>query len=111
MEEYTLNQYQEFVKTMSIYPTDKGKEYTMLGLASEVGEVCSKYKKILRDKQGIIDETDKKAIIDELGDCLFYLTAICNEFNISIVELMRKNVKKLTDRKARNVIKGSGDNR
>ena len=50
----------------------------VLGLGGESGEVLEKFKKILRDQKGEITEVDKQAIIKELGDILWYVTAVAH---------------------------------
>ena len=47
----------------------------------------------------------------ELGDVLWYVANLCSDLEISMEEVAIKNIEKLQDRKERNVIHGSGDNR
>ena len=65
----------------------------MIGLMNEAGEVGGAYKKEIRDN---VDNTD--LIIDEMGDVLWYLTRLCDVYNIKISELMINNIDKLTQR-------------
>jgi NTP pyrophosphatase (non-canonical NTP hydrolase) len=51
------------------------------------------------------------AIADEIGDVLWYMAALCKDLDISLESIANKNIVKLLDRRARNVIQGSGDNR
>lgn len=83
----------------------------MLGLAGESGEVADKIKKIHRNKQGVMTEDDKKEITKELGDVLWYLSAIAHYLDIPLELVAEKNLGKLFDRKARGVINSTGDNR
>ena len=101
-----LDAYQLFTRSTAIYPKDKADFYLALGLASEAGEVAGKFKKHIRD--GVLD---LDAVFSELGDVLWYLTRICDEYGLTLEELAEKNYNKLTDRQQRNVISGSGDNR
>jgi len=86
-------------------------DYPSHGLTEEAGEVAGKFAKIIRDKGGAISNEDKLAISKELGDCLWMIAEICSVLDLSLSEVMELNIKKLEDRKARNVISGSGDNR
>ena len=83
--------------------------YPVLGLSNESGEVAGKFKKLFRDKNGIVDDEFKKIITGELGDVLWYLSEICSQLNISLDDIANHNIEKLFDRKNRNVIKGDGD--
>ena len=83
----------------------------ILGLPGEAGEVTDKFKKIVRDKAGKISDEDKKAIVKELGDVLWYLAGIARYLDIPLSEVARVNVEKLEDRLARNVLHGEGDER
>jgi NTP pyrophosphatase (non-canonical NTP hydrolase) len=78
-----------------------------LGLVGEAGEVAEKVKKYLRDNTKV----SQKEIVKELGDILFYTTALANYFYSNLPEVMETNMDKLNDRVKRGVIKGSGDNR
>lgn len=51
------------------------------------------------------------AIVKEIGDGLWYLSAICNELGISLKEAAVVNLHKLRDRQLRDVQRGSGDSR
>lgn len=99
--------YEDHIETFVIYPQNKAIEYLALGLASEVGEVCDKLKKSMRDGY----ELDKAATCLELGDVLFYLVQLNKALGSNITELMINNINKLESRKNRGVLKGSGDNR
>lgn len=105
------NEYQEWSEKTAIYPKDAGLAYVILGLMSEAGEVAGKYKKCIRDDNGILSEERKNQMIDETGDILWYLARLSQELNTTLEEVMQRNHDKLEDRLARNVIKGSGDNR
>jgi NTP pyrophosphatase (non-canonical NTP hydrolase) len=50
-------------------------------------------------------------IIKEIGDVLWYLSAACNELNISLSEAALTNLEKLCDRSERDALRGSGDER
>lgn len=83
----------------------------VLGLAGESGEVLEKFKKLVRDKQGIMTPEDKDEIIKELGDILWYINAAAHLLDSSLEEVARRNNAKLMSRKNRGELAGSGDNR
>lgn len=83
----------------------------ILGLVGEAGEVAEKFKKIVRDKQGVINDEDKKETAKELGDVLWYVAVIADYLNVSLEEVATANLDKLSSRKARGTQHGSGDNR
>lgn len=89
--------------------------YPVIGLLGEAGEVADKVKKLIRDKGykpgDIIDHKDKEAIMLELGDVLWYVSEIANNLDITLEEVGRRNLQKLTSRKERDMIHGSGDYR
>ena len=83
----------------------------ILGITGEAGETADKFKKIIRDKDGKMSAEDKKAIIKELGDVLWYVAGIARYLDTPLSEVAEVNVQKLEDRKARNTLHGEGDNR
>lgn len=106
-----FNEYQQQAFSTAMYP-DKGKNpyYPALGLG-EAGEVQGKVKKIMRDDGGVITDSKREAIKDELGDVLWYVAVLAIEMDLTLQEIADNNVKKLADRKERGVITGSGDYR
>ena len=85
--------------------------YPTLGLVGEAGEVAEKVKKVIRDKNGIFDSESKLSIKKELGDVLWYISNLCNEFNFELEEVALQNLEKLNLRAAKGKISGSGDDR
>lgn len=106
-EVLNFNEYQELAKTTAIYKQEAKIFYPALGLAGEVGEVCEKVKKHVRDGR----ELDKEDLKKELGDVLWYLSALASDLGISLNDVAVTNYNKLKSRMERNVIHGSGDNR
>lgn len=107
-----LEEYQKLSKQTAFYPKEiKPFIYIALGLAGESGEVVEKVKHVLRDKEGIINEEDKKGIANELGDLLWYMTQLASELDLSLEEIASMNIEKLFSRKERGTLKGRGDNR
>lgn len=85
--------------------------YVALGIAGEAGEFADKVKKILRDDASVISLEAAKALIAELGDVLWYVSRAATELGVPLSLVAEGNVKKLYDRRDRNVLGGSGDNR
>ncbi len=109
-----FNDYQEKCRTTAFYAhKNKGYEiiYPAIGLSGETGEVAEKVKKLLRDKEGIVDDEFVMAIEKELGDVLWYIAALCTDLNLKMEDVAKKNIEKLFDRKKRNVLHGDGDER
>ena len=84
-----------------------------LGLAGETGEVLEKIKKMIRDKNGVFHPTpeDIAELKKELGDVLWYLSALAFYNGISLEDIATTNLEKLASRQRRDKIHGSGDNR
>lgn len=78
-----------------------------LGLVGEAGEVAEKIKKMLRDSSKFTSED----ILKELGDVVFYATALANYYDGNLGSILGLNVQKLDSRELRGTIQGSGDNR
>lgn len=108
----TFDEYQKRARTTAQYSTTvPAWIYLTLGLASESGEVADKFKKIIRNKDSVFSEGDKNEIKKELGDVLWYVSQIAEELGFTFEAVAEANLAKLADRKVRDVIKSTGDNR
>lgn len=107
-----LNEYQELVRKTSIYPElDRNLMYPVLGLCGETGEIANKVKKTIRDNGGILTQTMRQDLIDELGDVLWYVANVASELKTDLNAVAQFNLDKLHDREKRGVLSGSGDKR
>ena len=84
--------------------------YALLNLAGEVGEVTSLAAKFIRDGDQY-PEDYRKSMKKELGDVLWYISALARDLDIDLDTIAQMNLQKLKDRQERNQIQGSGDNR
>lgn len=107
-----LNQYQKKALKFAVYP-DIGcnLNYTVVGLCGEAGEVANKFGKVIRDHDGKISEEMRESLMDEAGDCLWFLSMICTELGYNLDDIAKRNLDKLRSRNKRSVISGSGDHR
>lgn len=114
----TFKKYQE--RTLDTLITDKTKDLLKndkalliarlaLGVAGEGGEVAEKVKKYLRgDSAKVFLKADLKK---EIGDVLWYCSALAYVMDLDLGEIASNNLIKLKKRKEKNKIQGSGDNR
>ena len=106
-----LDMYQKVALTTAIYPREQAIIYPTLGLTGEAGEVANKVKKIIRDGSDSKDEKLVSEIKAEIGDCLWYIAVLANDFDIKLSDIASTNLEKLANRKKNNTIHGSGDTR
>lgn len=107
-----FQEYQDFAVVSAIYNPDKYSIiYPAIGLGNEAGEVLGKVKKVLRDNEGNFTKEWSEKIVDEMGDVLWYMAALARDLGVTLEDVAKANIAKLSDRRARNVIGGSGDNR
>ena len=108
-------------------PEAENFSYMMLNLVGEVGEFAGKVAKAIRKgqvkmktngnpcpvisakMQDVIDYND--ALQKEAGDILWQLSGLCSVMGWRLEEIAQQNLDKLADRKSRQVIDGSGDDR
>lgn len=102
-----LNDYQDRAIAFAVFPTAYSLVYPALALSEECGELNGKIAKAFRDGTDFPTDSIKK----ELGDILWQWNALVSYFGWTASEIAEQNLQKLTDRAARNTIRGSGDNR
>ena len=112
IKDMSFSQFQAAALSSAIYP-NRGSNfiYPALGLAGEAGEVCEKIKKVIRDKGGQWSDEDKEAVAKEIGDVLWYAAALADELDLDLQDIAEVLIRKLTSRKQRGKLRGSGDNR
>lgn len=103
----TFNDYQLTAESTAVYPDQHQIVYPALGLVGEAGEVAEKVKKWLRGDR----ELDREALLKELGDVLWYLSALSADLGYTLEEVAHANTQKLLDRQSKGTLKGDGDNR
>lgn len=128
-----FDRYQEFTKTTAVFPGHGvigfySAAYLTFGLTGEAGEVAEKLKKRYRlggpnaflpgsvvryEKTGEEEtyEQFRESVNKELGDVLWYVAGLADAFGLKLSDVAGGNTEKLSSRKVRGVLKGSGDNR
>ena len=107
----TLNEYQSEAIATAIYPIEEAVNYPILGLVGEAGELANKWKKVIRDKGGDLDASTRSDLVAELGDVLWYVAALARDLGSNLNDVAAGNLLKLSQRKAKGTLQGSGDNR
>ena len=98
-----FNDYQDKAKsTIQKYQTDKITNIVIpyLGIIGEAGSVISELKKKLRDGDSYTNFKNK--LKEELGDVLWYISAIASQNNINLEDIAKENVTKIQDRFSEN---------
>jgi NTP pyrophosphatase (non-canonical NTP hydrolase) len=107
-----MNDYQRKSVEFAIYPHSHSILYPALGLAGEAGEVANKVKKFIRDGYDKEDFEQKKIeLASEIGDVLWYCAALARDLGFDLSSIAQENYSKLSGRKERGTIGGSGDTR
>lgn len=109
----TLDEYQKEALVTAIWSGDQLKDLShwVLGITGEAGEIAEKVKKIIRDNDGNVSADNKKELVKEMGDVLWYLAVLCEHLGYKFDDVGTVNISKLRDRQKRDKISGSGDNR
>ena len=104
-----FNEYQKIARSTVVYSKEYKVIYPALGLCGEAGEVAEKVKKTVRGDSSLNEVQGNIAM--ELGDVLWYISALADDLGVTLEEIAQANVEKLRSRKKRNMIGGSGDDR
>lgn len=107
-----FDKYQKACKKTAVYPViGKKFVYPTFGLLGEAGEISEKIKKLFRDHGGKLTKEYKLEIAKELGDVMWYMAQLSTELGLKLSDVAKMNLDKLSSRKARGKVHGSGDNR
>ena len=98
---YDLNDYQAAMGRT--YKPNRMMNH-ILGLCGEAGETAELIKKAHYHDKLYKDETMK----DELGDVLWYLTALAQDHNLTLADIAERNAEKLAARYPNGFVKGGG---
>lgn len=90
--------------------------YAALALNGEAGEVAEKVKRIARGDFGTLqdcvhDEEFNRRLQLELGDVLYCVCMLCDEFGYSLEHIMELCIEKFESRAKRGTLMGEGDDR
>ncbi len=111
-----FNEYQKQSRVTATYPNiGDNVPYITLGLVGESGEVAEKVKKLIRDYDfkhvSDINDEQKKELIKELGDILWYIAQFATELDVTLEHVAHTNIEKTHSRLERQQLHGNGDNR
>lgn len=91
----TLNDYQRMARRTAGTKRKSDKmDEALFGLAGEVGELCDHYKKYMHQGHDI----DYDHMAEEAGDVLWYLAEIADALDVTLEEIARRNIEKLSKR-------------
>jgi len=102
-----IDSYQRSAMTFRLPTADR--EYALLNLVAEAGEVAGKAAKYRRDGGSV--EEYKQGIKKKLGDVMWQAAAVAADHGFTLSEICSHNLEKLASRQQRDAIQGSGDNR
>jgi len=105
-EQYQINLW----NTISYDKKGKNQLHCVLGLGRS-GEIQNIVKKIMRDDSGVLRDDKKGKIVENLKELMKFVSLLCSELEVELIDVAQKNIDKLNSRKDRGVITGSGDNR
>jgi NTP pyrophosphatase (non-canonical NTP hydrolase) len=76
-----------------------------LGLTGEAGEFADHVKKLIFHGKNDYDTDRREKMILELGDVMWYVMQGCSGLNITLEELIQRNIDKLSARHSEGVFK------
>lgn len=88
--------YQEFVRKLAKKMETKAAtlHHATTGMSGESGEALDATKKMWVYNKELTPEVEEN-LIEEAGDCLFYIQFLCNELGITLADAIEYNINKL----------------
>jgi len=106
-----FKEYSDWQSTTAFYPPirkpvylaapddQRSLTYTVLALGGEAGELQNELKKCIRDDASFITASRANKMIYELGDVLWYVSAVAHELGVSLETVARMNQTKIDKRR------------
>jgi len=100
-----LSEYQDWVwETTTPKEGDNGGWWAASGMVAEAGESLALFEKAYR--KGI--PVDRDNLMDELGDVLWFLAAVCNMMDIELMDVLQHNIHKINTRQSKGMVTSDG---
>ena len=95
-DEYQNLAARTLIDAPSVAPTDAEVMlvWNALGAAGEAGEIADLVKKAVFHRHDL----GRDKLVEEIGDCLWYLAALCTGLGVPLSEAMARNIEKLRRR-------------
>lgn len=97
--------------TAARYHYQNTLEETYLTLVTDSGYLAGLVKKAIRDDGGHLSQERRAKMVGTLGRICWVLDGMCHRLSTTRYAVMNDNLNKLSDRKQRGVLQGSGDSR
>lgn len=91
-----IDDYQDEAARTDNLPDEDALLVAFLGLGGEAGSLLTEYKKKMRDKEAHQQFT--AAVVEELGDVLWYVSAVASRLGLVLSEVAENNLAKVSDR-------------
>ena len=91
-----LNEFQNAVNKLSVYPRDLGPYYTILGVQKEIGKLAEKLMVNLEAEKPKFDQNDIMRISITIGDVIHQLVCMAADLGITFSEIASLAIKKRT---------------
>ena len=91
-----FQEYQAEAAKTDDLPDDTALLVAFLGIGGEAGSLLTEYKKRLRD--GAAHQRFPAAVVEELGDVLWYVATVATRLNLDLAEVAATNLAKTRDR-------------
>ncbi|WP_306701199.1 nucleoside triphosphate pyrophosphohydrolase family protein [Borrelia sp. BU AG58] len=107
-----LNEYQVRSRKTDRHESDREKLIlTSFDLVEEAGGVVEKLKKLIRDKDYVLDDEYSLSIRQGLGNVLWHISRLGGYLGVTLEDVAITNLDKLKKRCENNTINGEGDDR
>ena len=91
-----LNEFQNAINKLSIYPRELGPYYTILGAQKEIGTLADKLMTNVEAEKPKFDSQDIMKISISIGDIIHYLLCMAADLGLSFSEIASLSIKKRT---------------